>query len=313
MIRRAWLPLISAAGLGATALLALAVLLHLTVRDRIYGPSLLFYAAPWPVIAATAAATAFFWHWKKRRVPAALFALLAIAALTVWLRSSWRHHPQPAARGALRVVHWNVSRPGGGLPAIAAWLRAQDADVITLAEGHSRRRSTLAEWQAEMPGYEAAEFMGEMTCLIRGRILSREEREFSPNAYCALIRAEVRGHPLTILQLDVAPSTWCPSASAFTKLPEIVRPHLGENLLVLGDFNVPRESAFLEPLRAEMTQAFESVGDGLAETWPIVLPVLSLDQIWSGPRLHALHCEHGHSLHSDHRAVIADFDFAPAR
>ena len=313
MIRRNWHRLISIAGLGATVLLVLAVLLHLTMRDRYFGPSLLFYAAPWPVIAAGAAAAGLFWRWKKRRVIAATLALLTGVALATWLRSSWQHHPRPAARGELRVVHWNVSRPGRGLPAIAAWLRAQDADVITLAEGHSRRRSTLAQWQAEMPGYEVLEFMGEMNCLIRGHIVSREDREFSPDAYCALIHAEVRGHPLTILQVDVAPSTRRPHARAFTKLPALVRPHLGENLLVLGDFNVPRESAFLAPLRTEMTQAFESVGDGLAETWPVLLPVLSLDQIWSGPRLRALHCEHGHSLHSDHRAVIADFDFAPAR
>ena len=311
MIRRAWSGLISAAGISATALLVLAVLLHLTVRDRIIGLSLLFYATPWLVITAGAAAAGLFWRWKKRRVLAAAFALLTGAAFTVWLRSSWQHHPRPAARGELRVVHWNVSRPARGLPAIAAWLRAQDADVITLAEGHSRRRSTLAQWQAEMPGYETLEFTGEMTCLIRGRIVAREDREFSPDAYCALIRAEVRGHPLTILQVDVAPSTRRPHARAFAELTALIRPHLGENLLVLGDFNAPRESAFLTPFRTELTQAFESAGNGLAETWPTFLPVLSLDQIWTGARLRTVYCEHGHSLHSDHRTVLADFDFVP--
>ena len=40
------------------------------------------------------------------------------------------------------------------------------------------------------------------------------------------------------------------------------------------------------------------------------LPVLALDQIWTSRRLRAVHCAHGRSLRSDHRAVIADFDFA---
>ena len=311
MIRATWHRLLSAAGLGATALLALALLVRLTVRDSIFGPSLLFYAAPWPVMAAGAAATAFFWRWKKRRLPAAALALFAVVALAAWLQSSWQRHPRPAVRGALRVVHWNVSRPARGLPAIARWLRAQDADVITLAEGHSLRRSTLARWQAELPEYEAAEFFGEMTFLIRGHIVSREDRVLTANSYCALIRAEVRGQPLTILQVDINAGQFRARARAFTNLATIAAPHFGENLLVLGDFNTPRESALLAPLRMEMNQAFECAGDGLAETWPMPLPVLSLDQIWSGRSLRAVHCEHGHSLRSDHRAVIADFDFVP--
>ena len=310
MIRATWSRLLSIAGIGATVLLPLAVLVRLTVRDSLFGPSILFYITPWPVIAAGAAATALFWRWKKRRLPAAALALFAVAALPVWLQSSWQRHPRPATRGALRVVHWNVSRPALGLPSIARWLRAQDADVITLAEGHSRRRSTLARWQAELPGYEVAELPGEMTCLIRGRILSREDHVLAAKSYCALIRAEVRGHPVTILLADIYGSPFRSRASAFTHLGTLALDYSAENLLVLGDFNTPRESALLWPLRAHLQNAFESAGDGLAETWPMLLPVLSLDQIWSGPGLRAVWCEHGHSLHSDHRAVIADFDFA---
>ena len=309
MIRASWHRLLSVAGVAATALLALALLLHLTVRDRLTGPSVLFYATPWPVLAVGAGVAALFWWWKRRRLPAAALAILAVTALVVWLSSSWLRHPPPATRGALRVVHWNVSRPARGLPAIAAWLRAQDADVITLAEGHSLRRSTLARWQAELPEYETAEFIGEMTFLIRGRILSREDRVLAANSYCALIRAEVRGHPLTILQVDTNAGQFRARARAFAALTALATPHFGENLIVLGDFNTPRESALLDPLRAEMQQAFESAGNGLAETWPAFFPVLSLDQIWSSPALRAVSCAHGHSLRSDHRAVIADFDF----
>ena len=311
MIRATWHRLLSAAGLGATVLLALALLVRLTVRDSFFGPSVLFYAAPWPVMAAGAAVAALFWRWKKRRLPAAAFALLAVAALAAWLQSSWQRHPRPAVRGALRVVHWNVSRPARGLPAIAAWLRAQDADVITLAEGHSLRRSTLARWQAELPEYEATEFIGEMTFLIRGHILAREDRVLTANSYCALIRAEVRGQPLTILQVDINAGQFRSRTRAFAKLTALAAPHFGENLIVLGDFNTPRESALLDPLRAAMKQAFESAGNGLAETWPMPLPVLSLDQIWSSRSLCAVSCQHGHSLRSDHRAVTADFDFVP--
>ncbi len=309
MIRHAWPRLLAAAGIAAAALLALAVLVRLTVRDSIFGPSLIFYLTPWPVIVAGAAAGALFWRWRKRPLLSAALAFLAVAALAAWLQSSWQRHPRPAKRGALRVVHWNVSRPARSLPAIARWLRAQDADVITLAEGHSRRRSTAARWHAEMPGYEIAECVGEMTCLVRGRILSREDRALGDGSWCAEIRAEVRGRPLTILQADIYAGPLRPRAPAFAALAALAQPHLGGNLLVLGDFNTPRESALLAPLRAGMKHAFESAGSGLAETWPLPLPVLSIDHIWSGRGLRAVYCEHGRSLRSDHSAIVADFDF----
>jgi vancomycin resistance protein VanJ len=299
------------AAAGASALLALAILLRLTVRDRFFGPSILFYATPWPVLASGAAGLALFFAWQKRRRSAAALAFATVATLAMWLHSSWRGNQPLAPRGELRVILWNVSRPGHTLPAIADWLRAQDADVIALAEGHSRRRSTLARWQAGLPGYEALELQGEMTCLIRGRILSREERVLAANSYYALIRAEIRGRPLTILQADLNANPFRPRAHAFARLAALAQEHAAENLILLGDFNTPRESVLIEPLRGEMEHAFERAGSGLAETWPMPLPVLSLDQIWAGRGLRAMHCEHGWSFRSDHRAVVADFTFIP--
>ena len=310
MMRRGVARIFLAGAITGSVLLPLGTVLHLTIRDRIDGLAVLFYLTPWPVIAAGSAVLAVFWRWKERRFPAGAFACLALAGLAAWLGSSWFRHDGPARRGELRVVHWNVQRPNSGLPATARWLREQDADIIALAEGHGRRSSTLARWQAEFPDYRAVEFPGEMTCLIRGKILTQESRVFAENSYCALLRLEVRGHPLTLLQVDITPKPLRSRQPAFTNLTALVRPHVGENFILLGDFNTPRESALLAPLRADMTHAFEAAGRGLAETWPMPLPVLALDQIWTSRRLRAVHCAHGNSLRSDHRAVIADFDFA---
>lgn len=310
MIRRGAARLILAGAITGSVLLPLGAVLHVTIRDRIDGLAILFYLTPWPVIAAGSAVLAVFWSWKRQRLPALALACLGLAAFIAWLAASWHRSPTPARRGELRVVHWNVQRPNSGLPATARWLRAQDADIIALAEAHRRGFSKLARWQAEFPEYRAVEFPGEMTCLVRGEILAHESRVFAANSYCALLRVEVRGHPLTLLLVDITPKPLHSRQPAFTNLTALARPHFGENFILLGDFNTPRESALLGPLRVEMTHAFEAAGRGLAETWPMPLPVLALDQIWSSRRLRAVHCAHGRSLRSDHRAVIADFDFA---
>lgn len=310
MIRRGVARIFLAGAITGSVLLALGAVLHLTIRDRIDGLAILFYLTPWPVIAAGSAVLAVFWSWKKRRRAAAAFACLAVAALGAWLGTSWFRHDAPARRGDLRVVHWNVDRPQSRLPGDARWLRAQDADIIALAEGHDRRKApTLARWQAEFPDYQVVEFAGEMTCLIRGKILAQESREFTANSYCALLHIEIRGRPVTVLQVDITPRPMQSRRRSFANLAILARPHFGENFILLGDFNTPRESALLAPLRADLTHAFEAAGSGLAETWPWPLPVLALDQIWSSRRLRAVHGAHGRSLRSDHRAVIADFAF----
>ena len=310
MIRRGVARLFFAGALTGSVLLPLGTVLHLTVGDRFDGLAILFYLTPWPVIAAGSAALVPFWWWKKRRRAVAAFAGLAVAALGTWLGTSWFRHAAPTRRGDLRVVHWNVDRPQSWLPGDARWLREQDADIIALAEGHNRRKpSTLGRWQAEFPDYQAVEFPGEMTCLIRGKILAQESREFTDNSYCALLQVEIRGHPCTVLQVDITPRPIQSRGPSLAHLTTLARPHFAGNFVILGDFNTPRESRLLAPLRAGMTNAFEAAGNGLAETWPWPVPVLSLDQIWSSRRLRAVGCAHGRSLRSDHRAVIADFAF----
>ena len=310
MIRRGAGRLLLAGAVLGSVLLPLGGVLHLTVRDSIDGLAILFYLTPWPIIAAGSAVLTFFWSQKKRRGPAQALACLMIVAAITWLESSLFPEVGPVRRGALRVVHWNVSRPQRGLPAIARWLREQDADIIALAEGHGRMSSTLARWQAEFPGYQVMEFPGEMTCLVRGKILAQESHIFAANSYCALLHVEIRGHPFTLLQVDIDPKPTRSRRQALANLTALARPYFDGNFILLGDFNTPRESAHLDPLRLAMTNAFETAGRGLAETWPMPLPVLSLDQIWSSHHLRAVHCEHGLSLRSDHRAVVADFAFA---
>ena len=79
--------------------------------------------------------------------------------------------------------------------------------------------------------------------------------------------------------------------------------------ILVGDFNTPLDSAYIAPLRKEMTNAFEASGSGCAATWPMPLPVLSLDQVWTTPSLRPVRCEHFGSWRSDHRAVVAEIDF----
>jgi len=309
-MRRAAAQLLFAAACATTALLAAGLIIHATVRDSHRSCATLFYALPAPLLAGLAALLALYWARRSARVLPALLIAACVAALAMWLRDGWRWSPPPAARGALRVVHWNVDRPDWRLPGVVQWLKTQDADMILLAERFPYEKNLLARWQAAFPEYQLAPSPEEMLCLVRGEIVSVKDRLVPHASYATLLQTRIRGRDVTILQVDIQAAPLRDRTIPLRRLTEIVAAHRPANLVIAGDFNTPLESTLLAGLRAEATNAFEAVGRGCTATWPRV-PLLSLDQIWSNPRLRPVRCEMHASWRSDHRAVVAEFDFVP--
>ena len=206
----------------------------------------------------------------------------------------------------MRVALYNVSRPTWRLPHIAAWLRVQDPDVIALAEALPVNRPP-ADWGKQFPGYVLCPLLGEMLCLIRGELRSAETGELAPGSYYGLLRLRTRGREITLLQTDLYANPFFNRGPALQRLTELAEAHRDERLLVLGDFNTPRDSHHFNAFREHFTHAFEASGHGFAETWPMPLPALSLDAIWSSSKLTPLRSRIGYLPWSDHRPVVAEF------
>lgn len=77
-------------------------------------------------------------------------------------------------------------------------------------------------------------------------------------------------------------------------------------VLVGGDFNMPRDSPMLGPLRASYEFAFEQAGWGYGYTRPTNLPWIPLDQILGSREWWFTRCRVGPDLGSDHLPLIAE-------
>ena len=283
------------------AVMLIGWLVRCTVRDAWPLLATIFYALPWPVLAALGG-----WLcWRGRRLRLVWFGLSA-AALLVWLSASWKFAPTSATRADLRVVQWNVARPAGRLPAIAAQLRALDADVITVAEAFPAHGATYELWRAEFPGYEVRFAKGDLLCLVRGNFVQQEGGWLGLGSFYSGFEVVVKGRPLSILQVDLIATPWRSRREPLDRIAQLAVARADRPLIVLGDFNTPRDSEHLAPMRRCLANAWEVAGRGCAETWPMPFPVLSLDHVWIGGGLRALRCEHAVSVRSDHRAVIVD-------
>jgi endonuclease/exonuclease/phosphatase (EEP) superfamily protein YafD len=234
--------------------------------------------------------------------------VLTAAAIFTWIATSYYDEAPTAASGApLRVALWNVARPESRLEHQASWLRARDPDVIALAEASPRDSSAVERWQQEFAGYAAAESSGNLLCLVRGQVQSHESGTLDEGSLFARLRTRIRGNEMTIIQVDIRASPARSRGRALSRLAEMVKATSGP-LIVLGDFNTPRESAHLDPLRQHLHMAFEKSGHGIAETWPLYAPALSLDQIWSSRGLRPVRTRIGWMPLSDHRPFVAEFD-----
>ncbi|MGB8168043.1 MAG: endonuclease/exonuclease/phosphatase family protein [Chthoniobacteraceae bacterium] len=292
------------AATGLRAWLIVGILLRVTrLRDRFDGLALVFYSTPWPVIAAGFVGLALHYYRRGNGHAVRRYAAFTLVALFTWVATSWFSTPPAAGVPALTFIQWNVAGPDQRLASCAAWMRQRNPDIICLSEFRPIKVEVMDRWRREFPDYVVTGGHGYMLCLVRGEVLASESGILGDSSYFTLLRLRVGGRPVNLLQMDGCARAAQSRRATLARLVELTRAYPGGNLIVAGDFNTPRESYHLDPLRADFTNAFEAAGRGFAETWPVPTLALTLDQVWVGRRWRVLDCVHGWSWLSDHRPV----------
>ncbi|MCC7418763.1 MAG: endonuclease/exonuclease/phosphatase family protein [Planctomycetaceae bacterium] len=285
----------------AAAILGLA--LRATVRDRIPIVATACYALPLPVIVAFAAAST---GLLLRRRNAGRVAGVVFAAAALWFGMTHFGWNAPAGTtSAVRVAFWNVSRGVRGWKEIVRELRETDADLIGMVEAGPR--DTMQEyWRTQFPEHRTEALRGGMALFVKGEILADERRVLATGGEANRVVVRCRGSEWVVWIVDIVSDPLKPRGPTLAALAEAVKPDLGRPLLIMGDFNTPADSTWLDSFRSEMRlqHAFETAGTGYAATWPMPCPVLTLDQVWADRSVEVLQCRHEWSTRSDHRRVL---------
>ncbi len=297
-----------AAFFGAVWML-LGVLLRLTGwRDRFDGLSVVYYTTPWLVITAGFALLAIRARLRRRSRGAAAYGILTISAGIVWLTTSWYFTRPASATADFRIVLWNVRNAPEHLEAMAKRIREFSPDIVALAEA-GNYRSNIDEWRAAFPDYTVERLPQQMLVMSRTSVQRGKRGVLHPGSFFGISTTEVGGRRVTVIQADLDARPLISRRKPLEALTKYARERAGQPLIVLGDFNTPRESYHLDQIRGMLTHAFEARGSGLADTWPIPLPVLSLDQVWVSPELKVVSCRQGWTFRSDHRPVFVELRF----
>lgn len=285
-----------------------------SVRDGSPMTAPIFYALPVPVLVCAGL-------WYLRRVRRgenrrrALILVIAIGTQAiVWGYEAFAWQAG-APENASRLLFWNVCRGNLGYAAIAREIAAGDADIVALVEA-TQQGQDPDFWDTAVPDYYAYCLGGGMTVLARRSSHAGEVRTIKKGQFPRAFRYRIvelsganQGRRLRLMIVDVKSDPLTFRRPAFDRIAQIASEFETPDipLLVVGDFNTPLDSVHVDLLRRELRNAFESSGDGYRETWPVVLPVLSLDQVWGTSGVHWHRCWRESSVRSDHRRVLADF------
>lgn len=271
--------------LNVTVVLAL-LSIQFVLKESSFHASLLFYLFPLPIIVCIVLALSVFLTKKWRRYNVIIALFLSI----IWLGRSFKIHiPKAIKETDLEVVFWNASRDNGfeeafkennGIP-----------DVLVLAES---KVNNIKELQSKYPSYYF--YKAERELFVFSKTVLKIEKEEASKNHSTVINFTTRG--VNFYAIDVQGN---PDVSRETELrfmDSVIRKK--EQTIILGDFNAPFESKYLNMLKENFKHAFNEKGNGFRETWFWNLPLLSLDHIWVSKDFKILKTQKIYTFRSDH-------------
>ncbi|MES2598189.1 MAG: endonuclease/exonuclease/phosphatase family protein [Verrucomicrobiota bacterium] len=269
---------------GWLALLA-GLLLQLWLKDRHVMWAVLFYGMPKPCLAGLAFVLLLL---PRQRVwQRAVAGVFMISITSWWALTSWspgkKPLPEPSnslTKDEITLLYWNLCRPKGLDAQAVELVKELNPQIAAFVEPGPELTKLLPAYEQALPGYTAAWMPRGVLWL--SRLPSRYRERGKLDGLGAYARFEVHepGPPFQVVVADVHPSLM---HSREQQLKEVLAQSQDrDDTIFVGDFNTPFESVYFDVWRTRFTHAFSAAGSGFRETWPIGLPLLSIDHIWAG-------------------------------
>lgn len=319
-------------GCGSYAALILALWIFLSaLGDRWWVATALLYGPRWfaglPLLALTPAAVA----WERRGLWALAAAFLLLIGPVMGFCVPWRTWlAKPSRMPRVRVLTCNVNYQNHHPEILFDLIATTDPDIVALQEWTPRHDDPTTKLG---PGWQIHPDPG-MCLLSRFPIkeadgLNREQLGGKGAAVHYVVDLPDGSldfynlHPISVRE----------GLEAMIDYPVAAADDVRENLdirwteaevasrwagqargrvLLAGDFNVPCDSPIYRHYWSGYTDAFSVAGLGFGHTWFSRWHGLRIDHVLAGPGWRCRRCFVGPDVGSDHRPIIADFEWTGA-
>ena len=269
-----------------SAIIISLLIIHFGLKESTYQNSIRFYTFPLPVIIGVVLFLTIFLARKFRKYN----VWLIIVLLLLWLSRSFKiHFSEEIKASDIEIVFWNASHDKGFEDAFN--LNEGIPDVLVLVEA---RRSNIEKLQLEYPDYFFYQSVKKLFIFSKTPLHNITEEAFKFGTI--VINFETAN--INFYAIDAMGSIDVPKSWGFKFIDSKI--DNSETSIILGDFNVPFESKYLDKIKKDFNHAFNEKGNGFRETWFWNLPILSLDHIWVSKDLKVLKTKKFYSKVSDH-------------
>jgi hypothetical protein len=280
----------------------------LTVVDRIVGLSTLFYATPWSVLGGLAAIVVILERKRGRRRAALYWVAPALICGVVWVASAWYGRANAVPPDAARVIVWNIAHGKHGFRQAVVALAEMKPDIAIVIEGDPADQDIRGTFQQAFPDHQVSLLGGGIVLVSRwpsGESSPYQVGDAETECRVREIDIQTPSGTWTVFGIDLGSNPLYDRGPAFRELARLIERRSDHPVIIAGDFNTPLDSVHYEEFRdLGLREAFQTAGDGYLPTWPLPLPVLSLDQLWMNEHLTPIRCERLWRIRSDHAAVV---------
>ncbi len=237
---------------------------------------------------------------NNRKLFLASVTLLLISLFWTY-QAQWVSTPRKDHTGnEHRLLFWNTCEATLGWPSVLAIVERHRPEFIVLAESE-----TLPSDDAGLP---------RSVLKLPGRLLVASNRpaehlksySLADAGICHLVQAETQTGTLFLLVVDIKSTVTNHRKAPIQRLAELAASQTGP-VVIVGDFNTPVDSVFLQSIRRDFRNAFEVCGNGLHSTWPMPLPVVAIDQVWGNQRILFHTIQIDRTYVSDHCPIVCGF------
>jgi len=260
---------------------SLALLVRLTVKDRLPVLDVLYYATPVIVAGGLLGVAGLVWLRLRRPLAGALAILVGTLLSAYWTVSVAGVQEQPHQGAGLRLLFWNVGRGHSGWGGITNALQQTDFDIMGLVEA----RNSAGFWEALFPGTAVAAPGGGLVLVAKGTVEQVRFNRFGSRSRIATFRVTRDSGSFLVHLVDIEPSILSRRRPLLQEVSRIVTAPSEIPIIVMGDFNTPHDSVWLEGLRSKFVNAHQVASSTPLPTWPSPVPVLAIDHIWVDRRL----------------------------
>ena len=265
------------------------LLIHFVLKESSYQASLLFYAFPLPVIIIILVLSVLI-NKKFRKY----YIVLAVILLLLWVSRSFKVHiAEDIEDTDLEIVFWNATHFRDFDAAFKVSERIPE--VLVLVEYHGDKFEAM---KLKYPDYYFYKNRNEEIGIFSTKPIN--VIDICASRFGTTL-VNFNTHDVNFYAVDAAASLNVPKAWGL----EFINNSISETrkTVVLGDFNLPYESKYLDTIKSDFNNAFSEKGIGFRETWFWNLPLLSLDHIWVSKDLTVLKTEKINTFKSDHSMI----------